>query len=668
MIVFLLFLSLFVGINIRTGIVLGIIEAVILLAFGFYRFGKKTLLFMTISSLLGVGLSFIRPSYNKAEYLSVVEEAKDNYYIINSTFERMYVYQKDHPYEIGDILLIRGEKTPFDSVTIESGFNFKEYLNNKGVYSQMYPSDIKVKFLTPFRLHQVKKNFLAKFDSNSSALIGSFLFSMGSDEEVYQQSQSLHLNRLLSNSGFYLSIVYLLFSLLLSYLIKKDKAKDIVVIALFLPFLIFSYPRFVVIKFVFLKLLRWINEYLLKKKFSYLELISFSAIFFLLIDYHLAYQSGFILTYFIPIISFFFINSIHGFKRFKKRLLMTILILMAFVPFALDFYHEVSITSPIYQLILAPFFVLYYFLSLISFIGIPIYSFLNSYGWFLTNMISFFNKINIKFYGMEMNSLLITIFEGMYIVSVYYFASRFKPMFKISLVAFALYNSLLFIPYKNLFVDQVSFINVGQGDATLIRRNKYSVLIDTGGSIYQDIATNSLIPFFKKNRIYNIDLLITTHDDYDHSGAVDSLIEHFTVKQYVNDYSLFPLTIGGMTFQNYNVYPELWNEENDCSLVIGFKTNKYNYLITGDAPKKIENQIMKDNESIPCDIFKVGHHGSNTSTSDQFVKYLSPKVGIISCGKNNKYGHPHDIVLTILKKNNVIIRRTDYEGTITYWQ
>ena len=122
---------------------------------------------MMISSLLGVGLSFIRPSFNKSEYVSVVTEVKDNYFIVSSSLEKMYIYQKDHSYEIGDILSIRGEKTPFESVTLESGFDFKEYLNNKGVYSQLYPKEIKVKFFTPFRLHKVKKNFLARFDNNS---------------------------------------------------------------------------------------------------------------------------------------------------------------------------------------------------------------------------------------------------------------------------------------------------------------------------------------------------------------------------------------------------------------------------------------------------------------------------------------------------------------------
>ena len=77
--------------------------------------------------------------------------------------------------------------------------------------------------------------------------------------------------------------------------------------------------------------------------------------------------------------------------------------------------------------------------------------------------------------------------------------------------------------------------------------------------------------------------------------------------------------------------------------------------------------MMKEYNNIPCDILKVGHHGSKTSTSDAFIKWIKPEVGIISCGKNNKYGHPHQEVLNILKKNNVKVRRTDLEGTITYY-
>ena len=661
-------MSLFIGINIRLSIALGIIELLVLLIFIFFRFSKKTAIIALIFASVGVGLSFMRPSFAKSEYVGVVREVKENYFIFNSSLENFYIYQKDHHYEIGDILSIDGDKSTVESNAIESSFDFKSYLENKGVYYQLSPKSIKVKFSTPFRLHEVKKRFLSHFDSNSKALIGSLLFSMGSEEEVYKDAQGLHLMRLLSNSGIYLSALYFVISFFISKVIKKERIKELIMVVLFVPVLIFSFPRFVVIKFVFLKMLRWINKYVLHDRFSYLELVSFSAIFFLLIDYHLAYQIGFILTYFIPIEAYLFNQSFRGIKPSKKKLLITGLVLLSFIPFALSFYQEVSPLTVIYQFLFAPIFVIYYFLSLLAFIKIPIYTLINNYGNFIYQTLHFFNKINFKIYGMEMENWSIVLFEAVYFILVYYLASRFKPMIKASITLFIAVNFFYFVPLKALIFDEVSFINVGQGDATLIRRNSTAILIDTGGSKYMDVAQECLIPYLKKQRIYNIDLLITTHDDFDHSGAAESLIENFTVKSYVKDYQKFPLSVGGFTFKNYNIYPELWAEDNDKSLVIGFSSKKYHYLIMGDAPKKIERQIMKDNKKIPCDILKVGHHGSKTSSSEEFVKYLSPKAGIISCGKNNYYGHPHQEVIAILQKYRVKIRRTDLEGTITYWQ
>ena len=86
----------------------------------------------------------------------------------------------------------------------------------------------------------------------------------------------------------------------------------------------------------------------------------------------------------------------------------------------------------------------------------------------------------------------------------------------------------------------------------------------------------------------------------------------------------------------------------------------------GDAPIEIEKQIIDEYRSVPCDVIKVGHHGSDTSTCEEFIKYLHPQEAIVSVGKNNSYGHPHKSVINILKANGVNIKRTDELGTITY--
>ena len=125
--------------------------------------------------------------------------------------------------------------------------------------------------------------------------------------------------------------------------------------------------------------------------------------------------------------------------------------------------------------------------------------------------------------------------------------------------------------------------------------------------------------------------------------------------------------MNSITFNNYNYYAkEGTTEENDKSLVIGFNVCRKDFLIMGDAPTYVEKEIIKHYDSIPCDILKVGHHGSNTSSCEEWIKYTNPDVAIISCGKNNRFGHPNQGVVTLLNKYQIKMRRTDLEGTITF--
>ena len=220
-----------------------------------------------------------------------------------------------------------------------------------------------------------------------------------------------------------------------------------------------------------------------------------------------------------------------------------------------------------------------------------------------------------------------------------------------------------FLPLNNLITQEVSFINVGQGDATLVRRDDVSILIDTGGSKHKDIAKEVLIPYFRKNRIYDLDAIIITHDDFDHNGALDSLRNNFKVGVILDNKNQFPYNIDGITFYNLNNLS--YDNDNENSLVLKFQMWGKTFLIMGDASKEVENKLIEEYSDLDCDYLRIGHHGSNTSTSYRFVQFVSPVEAIISVG-NNYYGHPHNEVLNALKKNNIVIRRTDLEGTITY--
>lgn len=664
--VLILFLSLFIGINVRYSLITGTIELALLFSFLIYKRNKKLIVLSISFILVGVGLSFIRPSFTKDRYSGFITEVKDNYYILTSTFERLYVKENNHSREVGDYVSIAGYKNELDFVTLESKFDFKQYLNNKGVYSELKVVDIEVKFSNPIKVHNFKKIFLSHFDENTRGIVGAILFASSKDGDIIDISSELHLMRLISSSTIYLSFFLLLINKGLSFVIKKEKWCEAVSLILFTPYLIFTFPKFLVIKFLFLKWILWINKYRLNKRFRYLDIASASGMFFLLLDYNLAYQDGFILTYFIPIASLFIRDTFKHKKKWKNYIVLTLAIYGLFLPFSIKYYSEISVLSIPLQILFTPLYIILFVFSLISLLGIPIYSTIGGYVSSLNGSLRFLSPSIIKIHVPPFDSIGILIYEIVYFTLLFLISIKLKPITRIFIpiivVSFSLYISPIFAYLK----DYVSFINVGQGDSTLIKYKTTTILIDTGGNKYQDIAKEVLIPYFKKKQIYKIDLLITTHDDFDHSGAVSSLISNFTVNNYIIDYKMFPYEINGLTLTNYNIYPELWKEENDSSLVIGFNLNNLNYLIMGDAPIKIENAIIKDYDYIPCDILKVGHHGSKTSTSDAFVKFLSPKVGVISCGKNNYYGHPHQVVIAILKKYNVEIRRTDLESTITF--
>ena len=657
-------ISLLIGLNLRYSIIVGVIEALIVLIFVFIRISKKFALVSLAFVLIGVGVSFIRPSFNKSTYRSLVVEVKDNYFIASSSLEKFYVYEKEHPHEIGDILEIKGYKTDLDFVRLESDFDFKEYLNNKGVYSELHIESLKVKFSNPLKINKFKQNFLLKLDENSRSLLAGMLFSKNEDGELKDLASDLHFMRLISSSGLYLSLIYFLISRLLSIYVKKEKYRDIISLLLFVPYGFLSFPRFITLKFFFYHLFKYFNDHIFKKKLDYLTLLSLTGLFFLLIDYHYAYQDSYFLSFSIPLLTYFLNGSMPKKWKIKRRIVLLIAVSLLFIPFYLKYYSEISILSIVLQILLTPLFGIYFLLSILSLVGIPLYSAINGFSGFLLFILKGVRPFLFKIYAPNLPSWGVLIYELAYFTCLYYLSIRHKPMIKMTLIPFVVTFGLYFIPIKNVFTSSVSFINVGQGDATLIRKNNTTILIDTGGSVYKDIASDVLIPFFKKNRIYDIDLLITTHDDFDHSGAVSSLVNNFKVKRYAKDYREFPLLIDGITLTNYNVYPELWKEENDESLVIGFNLNNKSYLITGDAPKKIESQIIKDHKKFKFDVLKVGHHGSNTSSGQDFIKMVDPDIGIISCGKNNKFGHPHKATLSTLKKYDVKIRRTDLEGTI----
>ncbi|MEF2690839.1 MAG: ComEC/Rec2 family competence protein, partial [Bacilli bacterium] len=261
---------------------------------------------------------------------------------------------------------------------------------------------------------------------------------------------------------------------------------------------------------------------------------------------------------------------------------------------------------------------------------------------------------------------------------------------------------LIFIHSNINYVNkslEVTYIDVSQGDSTLISLpyNKGNILIDTGGIINYDketwkiknnsfsLATDKIIPYLKSKGIKKLDYLIVTHGDYDHMGEAVNLVNNFKVEQIVfncgefNDLEKelikvlekkkikYYSCIKELNIDNSKLYflqTKEYDNENDNSNVIYTELNGYKFIFMGDAGVDKEKDILDKYNLSNVDVLKVGHHGSKTSSSKEFIDEINPKYGVISVGKNNRYGHPNKEVLNNLYNSKIY--RTDQDGSIMF--
>lgn len=240
-------------------------------------------------------------------------------------------------------------------------------------------------------------------------------------------------------------------------------------------------------------------------------------------------------------------------------------------------------------------------------------------------------------------------------------------------------------PSQNMIVH---YIDVDQGDCILVQVNNKNLLIDSGPSS----SKSKLMKYLKKIKLSTIDYVIATHPHEDHIGNMSRIIDSFNIINFyapkVSDtsksfedmvYSLKRknlkiniikrgtdnIDLGNNT--NVSVFSPINNSYdnlNNYSPVIKIKYGNTSFLFTGDAEKEVEEQILNSHADISANIIKIGHHGSSTSTTSNFLKAVNPSGAVISVGKNNLYNHPDGETLNVLTQNKVSIYRTDIDKNI----
>lgn len=670
MLTFFIALSLLIGLYFfRWNIVLSIICCLLFVAFIIYRFkSRKIVLFVSIFALFcGIGMSacirFI-PMSNNTEYTGLVVETKENHFIFKTGFEKFYVYEKENNRETGDCLKIYGKTSSLDFTTYESQFDFNQYLKDKGVKGTLNASKIEVKWNCFLRLKPVKNKFLSKFDNDTRALVDSLLFNKKDySNDTIKIASEMGLLVLVSTSGIYLHFAVKIIEYVLN-LKFSERISKLLAFIFIAPYAIFAFPKIGVIRVCLTSIFALVNLFFLKSKYKSLTITSFVAILMLLFDHNLAYQSAFLIGISLPILINFLNTSLRYKKKKIRRIFIPIFIYLFLFPMMTVENGSFHVLTFLIQTILLPINQVFSFIVILCFYGLPIHVVLQGYSWFLRTILGFVSYADATIPFAGLSEIYIVIYYAILMFSLYLFEGKRNTHFKYSIYGLISTICFGFLPLHPLFRNAVFFVNVGQGDCIIIQNKKHAVMIDTGGNISFDMATETLIPFLNKKQIFKIDALITSHDDFDHAGAKDSLCENFPVERYLKNRSDFPYRINDIFIENLSYFNG--KDENQNSLVLKLDFIGKKFLFMGDADENTEKWLIDNKKDIDCDILKVGHHGALTSTSESFLKASTPDEAVISVGASNMYHHPSYKIIERLKKFNIKIRRTDYEGTISY--
>ena len=592
----------------------------------------------------------------------VVKIVKEKYMIVKNDNINYLVYiDEEDVFYKNDEVNIYGKIAFIDNDLELDTFEFKDYLNKQRVCYQVNMYNYEILNRNIPLSNKIVNYLTSHLKDESYKMTKMLLFNDKEvDEQTYENLKEINAIHLFVVSGFHISFFYSLITKLFKKKSIVGKIIGLLVCSFYVFLLDFSLSATRALISLF------INK-LFSKYFNKLDAVSIAGLILLIIEPLNVFSYSFIMSFVMVFVITFSNAFLYKKKKIIQILLLAIICFLALLPVQLLINYKLNFISLLTNTFLSYVVIIIFVLCII---GIPLsFKYPNLFGFIYSYFNGFIEQLSLLNTSIVFGSVKPWMIIIYYLLFLIFLLALEKKKTKIIVSSFLsiilcfilLYNRAYFNPYQ-----KVTFLNVYQGDCAIIQdsfSNKV-IMIDTGGLLNYDLANKKIMPYLNYQGIRKIDVLVLTHNDYDHIGASEELLKQIKVNQIINDNSIKEFSVGKLTFINLNTYDG--SDENDSSITLYTDISGVKFLFTGDISKDIEKQIIKENKTLDIDVLKVAHHGSNTSTSDEFIQSITPQHGIISVGKNNHYGHPNKEVIDTLTKYEVDIYMTCENGTIRF--
>ena len=626
--------------------------------------------FLFLILYLPYGLTERKIDENIDQIYKVIDIDQYDHYerlTIKKSYHKFHLYVYEESYQIGDKLWITGKYLPYKEETSLHGFNLKRYFLSHGVYGKI-DADSVIFVNHQFHLNNLRYDIInMKQKEDDSSYIYAFLFGENiKDEDIKSIYENFSIIYLFTVSGMHIYVLIRGIKKILFLLNFRLLSQHIIILTLLMIVCFLNQFQYAVLRVLFIYMITILNKKY-KLYLGHLDIIFIAFYLILLINIHYIYHQGFLMT-FIILISIELLHPLYqSLHPFLKSLCLSMIITAVMIPFLSMIQVLLIMCLPV--IIILVIYIMYP-LAILSFISANFLMIFNNLTHIFESFIEILSMKQITFY-MPAFTIFMTLTYYALLIWICFGKHKIRIFRRTFLSAIVIIFLMIF--QVQSYEERIIFLDVGQGDTTIIQTHSCHMMIDSYHGSFE---------YLKDHGINHLDYLILTHSDEDH--ILEAI--HITKKIRVNNVLLSLYDNNYPNFQQKPIkvkaYDQLmcgdikidilgplraYEKDNDNSIVLKFNYDDKDFLFTGDIELEAEQDLLNiHKENLKSDVIKIPHHGSITSSSEVFIKYVNPTYGIISLKTPNRYGFPNQDVLFRYIKNQVVIYRTDQQGTIIY--